>query len=241
MYFGARGNCILRSSSSTSGGAPVIKREQEGRATHDRATLLKKWIKFKPTLPLSFHLWPTVIIIASSFVPPRHFYRPFFPSSTSFFFFFQFSNKARKNLSNGPSSTWQRANGKERRGWTRAHAGKMKTNQAETSLPGNNRRPLPPTRALPTWPLRDRVLFLRGTDFYARSTRITGCSEKKELGCSCENVLWRWMFGDRMKGMIDGSIGPRLENFDVSSEVAVNVNFVNGRMNYGQMNSNGIY
>lgn len=49
------------------------------------------------------------------------------------------------------------------------------------------------------------------------------------------------MFGDRMKGMIDGSIGPRLENFDISSEVAVNVNFVNGRMNYGQMNSNGIY
>lgn len=27
--------------------------------------------------------------------------------------------------------------------------------------------------------------------------------------------------------MIDGSIGPRLENFDVSSEVAVNVSLVN--------------
>ena len=156
MYFGARGNCILRSSSSTSGGARCSG-DKEGRgrgegrraSTHDRATLLKKWIKFKP--PLSLCLFrsifdPPLLLSLLSFVPPRHFCQPTFSLLLLFFFF---SLSILKQSTQKPFE-WSivETGGKERRGWTRAHAGKMKTNQAETSLPGNNRRPLPPDREL---------------------------------------------------------------------------------------------
>ena len=71
-------------------GAPVIKKGEGERRTHDRATLLKKWIKFKP--PLSLCLFrsifdPPLLLSLLSFVPPRHFCQPTFSLLLLLFFF----------------------------------------------------------------------------------------------------------------------------------------------------------
>lgn len=215
-------------------GAPVIKKgEGEGR-THDRATLLKKWIKFKP--PLSLCLFrsifdPPLLLSLLSFVPPRHFCQPTFSLLLLLFFFFsQFSNKARKNLSNGPSS---------KRGEKRGEAGRVHT---PAKWKRTRLKPLcqvitgdlcPPTESsaylAATWPssLSERNRFLRTVDAYHRMLR-----EKKEAWMQLRKCSVT--MNVRMKGMIDRF---DWKIFDVSSEVAVNVSrLVNGRMNYGQMN-----
>lgn len=186
---------------------------------------LEKWIKFKlslsqpasfvPSSALSYYRSsiPQLLLFISPFSPHFSPFPPVFYISTlslPFFFFLNFQTKRARSFLWRRWKSFERftvslvtSTRKEETLDACTRRGKMKTDEAEPLGQVITDDPCPRRGSAylaATWP---SSLSPKRTDFYARSTRITGYSDKEGPSCSLR-TFFPHSDADRVKGEIDG-------------------------------------